>query len=211
MIDHWKIWFVSLIRGKHFPGPTITQVNVNQIPHHSRLTWPGSCLPFPQSPQHPFYTLCSTKSYKSMPPCSFIFAFAPSTLSVLDTLARTGLHVWLLWLTRSGLRKSPFSSFPALPKHFAFSWADHSLLWTMPTGVHVLYLIPLDQELLEGRARIMCEALSTSLRCGTYYWRTHTIESTYKIHSCKMFIEWTSLALGSTNSDLWSIWCYSLC
>lgn len=93
MIDHWKIWFVSLIRGKRFPGPIITQVNVNHIPHHSRLTWPGSCLPFPQSPQHAFYTLCSTKSYKSMPPCSFIFAFAPSTLSVLDTLARTCLHV----------------------------------------------------------------------------------------------------------------------
>lgn len=75
---------MALIRGKHFPRPDITQVNINQISQHSRLTWPGSCLPFQQSSQN-LFILFVPPNLTSL--CLYVPLFLPllPLLSLLGT------------------------------------------------------------------------------------------------------------------------------
>ena len=84
MIATQKICCVSLTRGKHFPRPTITHVNMNSIPQHSRPRDLEIAYLSNNPLNTPFYILYPTRSYKSVPPCSFTFALIP-LLSLLGT------------------------------------------------------------------------------------------------------------------------------
>lgn len=132
MIDNRKIWFVSLIRGKLFPRPTTTQVNIHQIPQHSRLTWPGSCLPFQQSLRHPFI-LFVPPTLTSL--CLHVPLFLPllpllsllgtpfprhvcMSKSILKSMART---LWPPWIPLL------FLSCPSQALCFFMSWSQLAL------------------------------------------------------------------------------------
>lgn len=136
----------------------------NQIPQHSRLTWLRGCLPFQQSPQHPFWyilfhQILYSSIFMSLLPCLCSLSSLFLAPSFLDTSVCTGLF-WQLWLKCSCLQEFFLLS---LPKLFVLLWPDQYLLWVMLP----VYPILLDYKCFESRVRVMFEVFWTPLACNS--------------------------------------------
>lgn len=155
MIGNEKIWFVSPIRRKHFPGSSLHKrassklLSIQGLHDLEDASFPAVS----SAPSMVFVhqTSCACSSvvlYLCL--CSLYSLFlGHMSKSILKYIAQSAL--WIL------------PSLPLLPcPRFFFLWADHSLLCITPPGVPVLYPLLLDNELFQGRARVF-EVLYTPI------------------------------------------------